>query len=73
MNEDRYSAGDFNITGEAQHARRIELRRWREGDRTVPPPATFIRLDFSNMASGRWTSSHMNLTRSLADVDREGR
>lgn len=40
MNYDRYTAGSFNITGEAQHARRLELRRWREGDRTVPPPFT---------------------------------
>lgn len=72
MTDDRYFAGDFNITGEAQHARRVELRRWRAGDRTVPGPATVIAIDFS-FASRRWSAAHINLTRSLADVDREGR
>jgi len=39
MNEDRFTAGTFNITGEAQHQRRLELERWRRGDRSVPGPA----------------------------------
>lgn len=29
----------FNITSESQFARRLELERWRRGDRSVPGPA----------------------------------
>lgn len=36
MNEYLYTAGTFNITPLAQQARRAELQRYREGDRTVP-------------------------------------
>ena len=32
MSDDRYSAGAFNITGEAQALRRMQLRRHAEGD-----------------------------------------
>ena len=73
MNDDRYSPGAFNITGEAQSLRRMQLRRHAEGDMSAPPPARPVAMTFNNFAHHRWSDSHMNLTRTLADVDKERR
>lgn len=54
-----------------QQARRRELRAWAEGDPTAEPPATGIAgFGYTpGRGTSAWTNRHLNLTRSLADVD----
>lgn len=54
-----------------QVQRREELRRLEFGDLTVPRPATGIQPKDPAEAAKRfhwWTDSHLNLTRTIADV-----
>lgn len=54
-----------------QIRRRAELRRLEMGDLSVPRPATGIQPADPAQAQKRahwWTDTHLNLTRSLADV-----
>lgn len=64
MADDLYRyAGAFNITAEAQAARRHELARWAAGDPFATAPATGTPLTEPLTRLG----AHLNLTRSLAD------
>lgn len=54
-----------------QARRRRELEAFARGDRSVPEPATGIRPADPAQAckpARWWTDSHLNLTRTLADV-----
>ncbi len=59
---------------EFQTRRRRELELWATGYRQgIDPPGTAIKPTDPGEASKAarwWTASHLNLTRSLADVDR---
>lgn len=53
-------------------ARRDELRRWAAGDPTATAPGTAVPSpeQLRQSPSGRWSDAHMNLDRSMADVER---
>lgn len=57
-----------------QHDRKLELRMAAVGSLAVPPPATGIDMPvIPGRGTRAWTNRHLNLTRSLADVDAEKR
>ncbi len=55
-----------------QFHRKAELLQYRAGDSRIDPPATGVEMPIiPGRGTRAWHNSHLNLTRSLADVDAE--